>query len=66
MSNIEETLFAGRLENVIDDGGKVLGGALVKAEAPEVRTLAARIKRGVVLGVGVASGVHHPNIISFV
>ena len=65
MSNVEEALFAGRLKDVIDDGGKVLGGALVKTEAPEVGTLAACVKGGVVLGVSVASGVHHPNIISF-
>jgi hypothetical protein len=65
VANIEEFFFASRFENVVDNGGEVLGGTFVKAEAPELRTLTTCVEGGMVLGVRVASGVHHPNVIAF-
>ena len=65
MSNIKEILLASKIQDVVNHSWEVLRGTLMEPEVPELWASAARIQGQVVLGVGVTTGVYHPNVITY-
>ncbi len=65
MSNKEDLLLLCKFNNVINNGWKVINATLMEAKVPKVWAVTTRFKGGVVTRIGVASGVHQPNIIAW-
>jgi hypothetical protein len=65
MSNKEDLLLLCLSNNIINNGWEVVYATFMITIVPEVWTVTARLKGGVVTRIGVASGVHQPNIIAW-
>lgn len=65
MPREEGLLESGLIQNVVNDCREVQSTTFVPAVGPKLRTRAACVEIGVVLGEGVPSGVEHPDVVTY-